>query len=184
MLTRLAPTPSGYLHEGNAFSFLLTERYAKQTGSKILLRIDDMDAERKRPEYVQDIFDSLHWLGIEWQPGPKDIIDFEESWSQRHRLSLYNDAIKKLVAENKVYACACSRKQLSEKGHCDCEIKNIPVDTPGTALRMRIEEKDSFIIRRRDGLPAYQLFSLIDDLHFNITTIIRGEDLRDSTCIQ
>jgi glutamyl-tRNA synthetase len=188
MLTRLAPTPSGYLHKGNAFSFLLTERYAQQTGSKILLRIDDMDTERKRPEYVQDIFDSLHWLGIEWHTGPKDAADFEDNWSQRYRLPLYNAAIKKLVAENKVYACSCSRKQIREKRHCDCESKKIPVNMPDTSLRMQVKrstgENDSFIIRRRDGLPAYQLFSLIDDLHFRVTAIIRGEDLLDSTAMQ
>lgn len=63
--TRIAPTPSGYLHIGNAFSFLLTALIAKKNNGTILLRIDDIDDERKRPEYVNDIFTSLDWLGIE-----------------------------------------------------------------------------------------------------------------------
>lgn len=204
MLTRIAPTPSGYLHTGNAFSFLLTEQLAKFHNGKILLRIDDSDAERKRPEYVQDIFDSLHWLGIEWQNGPKDAQDFETHWSQRHRLPLYEREITKLIAEEKVYACSCSRKQLQENGRCFCETKQLLLDTPDTSLRMKIpqgttilfsdnngphrinllQETGNFIVRRRDGLPAYHLVSVTDDLHFGVTDIVRGADLFSSTAAQ
>ena len=204
MLTRIAPTPSGYLHTGNAFSFLLTERLAKLRNGKILLRIDDSDAERKRPEYVQDIFDSLRWLGIEWQEGPRDAHDFEANWSQRHRLPLYEKAIAKLIANEKVFACSCSRKQLQENGRCDCETKNLSPETPDTSLRMKIpqdailhfsdnngayaidlrKETGNFIVRRRDGLPAYHLVSVVDDLHFGVTDIVRGQDLFASTAAQ
>ena len=204
MLTRLAPTPSGYLHPGNAFSFLLTEQYAKQAKGGILLRIDDMDTGRKRPEYVKDIFDSLEWLGIEWQLGPKDPDDFEANWSQQHRLALYENAIQRLQEDQKIYACTCSRKTLQKNNtRCSCESKQIPFGTPDTALRLSVKENTlvhfsdglhqqvnlydtigPFTIRRRDGIPSYQLASLCDDLHFKVTDIIRGKDLLNSTAAQ
>lgn len=201
MKTRIAPTPSGFLHIGNAFSFLLTEEIALKHYGKILLRIDDLDAERKRPEYVQDIFESLSWLGIAYQEGPEDSTDFESNWSQLRRLDIYHAAISKLIASGLAFACSCSRKELQEKGGCDCREKNIPHDTPDTALRIFVpagktitvnenlsvplfESTGHFIIRRRDGIPAYQLASLCDDLHFGITHIVRGTDLLSSTAAQ
>lgn len=69
--TRIAPTPSGYLHLGNAYSFLLTKALAKKHGAKILLRIDDLDRDRYRPEYVEDIFATLDFLEIKIDQGPK-----------------------------------------------------------------------------------------------------------------
>jgi glutamyl-tRNA synthetase len=201
---RLAPTPSGYLHTGNAYAFLLAARLAEKSGTDLLLRIDDSDAERKRPEYIRDVFDSLKWLGINWTLGPKDEMDFEARWSQRHRLLLYNSAIEKLIATGKAFACSCSRRQLQERP-CDCSEKNIPVDKPDTALRLLVPpatqisfydeqhgkttvdlsaETGSFVIRRRDGIPAYQLISVIDDLHFGVDFIVRGNDLLASTAAQ
>lgn len=200
MLTRIAPTPSGFLHIGNAFSFLLSEYLAKENKGDILLRIDDLDAERKRPEYVQDIFDSLHWLGIEWQKGPRDADDFETNWSQKTRMHLYENAIRDLITTGTVFACTCSRKDLQEKGNCDCREKNIPTETKDTALRIFVPESTlvsvngekihlykatgHFVVRRRDGIPAYQLSSLVDDLHFGIDCIVRGNDLLHSTAAQ
>ena len=73
--TRIAPTPSGLLHAGNGASFLLTYIITKAFDGKILLRIDDLDAERMRLEYVEDIFKTLDWLGIEWQEGPVSVAD-------------------------------------------------------------------------------------------------------------
>lgn len=200
MLTRIAPTPSGFLHIGNAFSFLLSEHFAKKKNGEIFLRIDDLDAERKRPEYVQDIFDSLHWLGIEWQQGPLNATDFETSWSQKNRMQLYENAIRELIASGTVFACSCSRKELQEKGNCNCRERQISPDTKDTAIRIFVPENTvigvngeqidlfrstgHFVVRRRDGIPAYQLSSLIDDLHFGIDFIVRGNDLLHSTAAQ
>jgi glutamyl/glutaminyl-tRNA synthetase len=94
--TRIAPTPSGFLHLGNALSFELTASLAQKTGAKILLRIDDLDRERTNPPYVQDIFDTLNFLNIKWDEGPKDIIEYENSWSQIHRIGLYQNALEQL----------------------------------------------------------------------------------------
>ncbi len=207
-MLRIAPTPSGFLHAGNAFSFLLTQRIARKTGQNIFLRIDDLDAARRRPEYIADIFESLNWLGIEWQAGPRDAADFERNWSQTLRREHYNKALQSLIDRKLVFACECSRKNLrAHNGRYPavCQDKKIPPDRPETSLRLlvpaasRIEFTDehsgrqtvdlgrvtgSFVVRRRDGLPAYHLASLIDDITYKITYIVRGVDLLHSTAAQ
>lgn len=208
--SRFAPTPSGYLHLGNAFSFLLTWLLVRREGGELLLRIDDMDADRKRPEYVQDIFDTLHWLQLSYHAGPANPEDFETNWSQHHRIPLYEKAINKLCqSPDMVFACTCSRAQLAQSGSAaypgTCVSKRLPLDTPDAALRLFVDHTikvtmdcgiaticdyplgkntGSFVVRRRNGLPAYQLASLCDDLHFGINAVVRGEDLCGSTAQQ
>ncbi|MFN8712219.1 MAG: glutamate--tRNA ligase family protein [Bacteroidota bacterium] len=205
--TRIAPTPSGFLHSGNIYSFQLTAQLAAETGAEILLRIDDLDAARKRPEYVANIFETLHTLGIRWQLGPQTPDDFENNWSQHLRLPLYNETLQQLRQhEGLVYVCTCSRRELdAANGTCNCKNNNLPFDTPDTAWRVAVEpgtvisfndlqrgkvEIDlaettgDFVVRRRDGIPAYQIASLTDDVHFGITHIVRGEDLLPSTAAQ
>lgn len=203
--TRIAPTPSGYLHIGNAFSFILTSLLAKLSGGKTLLRIDDLDHERKRPEYIQDIFHSLGWLGIHWDLGPQGPDDFEKQFSQVHRLSLYAESLNQLRLTDQIFACSCSRSN-SEGGQphrCKCETARIPLESPAHAWRFRIgktevvsiddleplrvrlgETTGNFVIRKRDGSPAYQLTSVVDDIHFQINLIVRGSDLLDSSAMQ
>ena len=201
---RIAPTPSGFLHIGNAYSFLLTEHLAKKENTKILLRIDDLDGERKRAEYVSDIFESMRWLDIKWDAGPEDENDFEAHWSQQTRISLYNDSVQRLKNSGEVFACECSRADL-QAAVCVCAGKKIDLETPGTALRLRVpagtmigfqdeklgdvkidlkEDLGDFVIRKKDGNPAYQLTSVVDDLQFGTTYIVRGEDLLFSTAAQ
>lgn len=208
--TRIAPTPSGFLHVGNALSFLLTASLAKQTGAKILLRIDDLDRERVEKVYVDDIFETLHFLNITWQEGPKDYDEYERTWSQVKRLSIYDDALEQLRQSGNVFACTCSRTQVlkdSPDGSYPgtCRYKNLPLDTPGASWRVKTDPNTKlrvktlegniiestlprsmhdFIVRKKDGFPAYQLTSVIDDLHFNIDLIVRGQDLWDSTLAQ
>jgi glutamyl/glutaminyl-tRNA synthetase len=208
--TRIAPTPSGFLHEGNAFAFLLTAQLAKRHGTSILLRIDDLDNDRKRPEYVEDIFETLHWLGISWDEGPRNPKELETEWSQHHRLKLYEDALTTLRENGLLYACGCSRKQLSklkrpaDEAHT-CRSGQLSLDTPDTAWRIRIPAAATVclrnlngdmvtlcpsqllpdpVVRRRDGIPAYQVASVVDDHHFGIDLIVRGEDLLASTAVQ
>jgi glutamyl/glutaminyl-tRNA synthetase len=207
--TRIAPTPSGYLHLGNAFSFLLTSLIARKENGSILLRIDDIDSERTKSEYLQDIFESLEWLGIEWQEGPSGPDDFEENWSQHRRLDLYNSILTQLRAQQLLFACNCTRKKLeSFKTHAYpgiCESLSLPMDATDTAWRLNVnseeritfqvrilgevtfplgQETGSFIVRKKDALPAYQLVSLADDTHFRINCVVRGEDLIPSTAMQ
>src|SRR3954452_6220982 len=103
--TRIAPTPSGYLHIGNALSFLITAGLAKQAGAKLLLRIDDLDSARTQKPYLEDIFDTLRFLQIECDEGPKNYAEYKSRWSQVHRMHLYNAALQQLAAAELVYAC-------------------------------------------------------------------------------
>jgi glutamyl/glutaminyl-tRNA synthetase len=208
--TRLAPTPSGYLHLGNVVSFVITAGLARKYGAKILLRMDDMDHERVRPEYVQDIFDTLAYLNIPWDEGPRSVAEAERNWSQRHRMPLYHEALLQLVDAGQVFACSCSRAELarhSKDGSYPgtCINRHIPLDAPDVSWRMktpagamvRIVDLSEgrqeftlpasirhFVVRKRDGDPAYQLTSVVDDLHYGVDLVVRGEDLFDSTLAQ
>ena len=209
-LTRYAPTPSGFLHLGNIYSFLLTFKIAHKSKAKILLRIDDMDQERVRKEFIQDIFDTLDFLEIPYDLGPKNLREFETEYSQKHRIPLYLDALDSLKKSGNLFACNCSRKKILEmnttgpySGYCrnrDLGFyrKNIvwrfktdamkPISFKDIELGMTVaklpEILTDFIIRRKDGLPAYQLTSVLDDMHFGVDLIVRGQDLLGSTLAQ
>jgi len=207
MLTPLAPTPSGYLHEGNIYNFLLNWLWARSNGGKVLLRIDDMDAGRKRPEYVEDIFRTLDWLGLDWDIGPTGPDNFESDWSQLHRNDLYNDYLNQLNQHECLFACICTRSQLNSGKHYPgiCEALRLPMNKPGACWRIKLKGNTiigfddeiqgtvqteikaccgSFVVRRSDAQPAYQLCSLADDRYFGVTHIARGADLMESTVMQ
>lgn len=126
--TRIAPTPSGYLHAGNGLAFLVTAQLAKLFRASLRLRIDDLDAERGRPAYVEDVFDSLAWLGIEWSKGPRNAMEQEQAHSQVKRIVRYQEFIDILKEQGDLYACTCSRsalRELARRGmkNCDCRAK-------------------------------------------------------------
>ncbi|MCW5922112.1 MAG: hypothetical protein KIS77_07215 [Saprospiraceae bacterium] len=195
---RLAPTPSGFLHIGNALNFALNWLVARLHGGHILLRIDDLDAERKRPEYVVDVFESLEWLGLDWDEGPGDLRvaiegllqDFEKNWSQHRRLPLYFSLLERLRDTGLLFACRKSRRDLAPFGGDyppEFREQGLSLDAPDVAWRIKTPPGfplPDFVVRRRDGLPAYQLASLVDDIHFGITHVIRGADLETSTQAQ
>ena len=203
--TRLAPTPSGYLHLGNVLSFSITAAMAGKCGAKILLRIDDLDRARADNRYIQDIFDTLNFLEIPWDEGPSNAKDFTENYSQVCRLNRYNDALADLADRNLVFACACSRKELAARGPCLCRNKYISLNAENISWRLITDEtqdlivKDydgrpihkfipnemrDFVVRKKDGYPAYQLASVLDDLFFSVDLVVRGEDLWPSTLAQ
>jgi len=203
MLTRLAPTPSGFLHLGNLFNFLLTWHWAREQGARILLRIDDADSARVRPEYIQDIFRSLEALNIDWDMGPSGPDALERQWSQRHRIGLYNDRLQALRETGKLYACSCSRKSHTGQNQpvCACAKEAYDLDEKGMSWKLQCGQGEKisfsdflghaqdypvedFIVRRRDGIPAYQVTSVTDDRYFRVTHIVRGEDLLESTARQ
>jgi len=199
--TRIAPTPSGYLHLGNVLSFAITAALAQRHDANILLRIDDLDQARVNKLYIQDIFDTLDFLQLPYDEGPKDAEDFRQNYSQLHRMDSYKQALDKLRDGNAVYACTCSRKQINS---CECFDKHIPLDTPGASWRLITNnaivsvkdyngnaiqatlphEMQNFIVRKKDGFPAYQLTSVVDDLLYGIDLIVRGQDLWASTLAQ
>ena len=208
MLTRIAPTPSGYLHTGNLYNFLINWLWARCNGGKVLLRIDDGDAERKRPEYVDDIFRTLDWLGLDWDLGPTGPDDFERNWSQKKREPLYRMMLDELIGHQKIFACRCSRKQQQTHSSalpCACSREPFDPNLPDRAWRLKLEgdtrvafsdramgevqidlttNAGPFVVRRKDGIPAYQVCSLADDRHFSVTHIARGIDLLESTAMQ
>ena len=208
--TRIAPTPSGYLHLGNAFSFLITASLAKKTGARVLLRIDDLDRQRIRPEYMQDIFDTLRLLGINWDEGPRSAEEQETRFAQMHRLALYRKALQQLRDGGHLFACTCSRTDVLQQ-HSEgvypgtCCRNNLSLDAEGVSWRLhtnlgqtiRVKSLDgqeitatlppamqAFVVRKKDGMPAYQLTSLVDDLHFGVDLVVRGTDLWPSTLAQ
>ncbi len=208
--TRLAPTPSGYLHLGNVLSFAITAALAEKTGAKIVLRIDDVDRERTNKLYVQDIFDTLNFLEIPWHEGPRDLAEFDREYSQMCRMELYTSALQQLRENEAIFACTCSRADVArlspESSYMGtCSGKKLPTDTPNASWRLHTEEPlllpvktihgtvidatlppsmRDFVVKKRDTFPAYQLTSLIDDIHFGIDLVVRGEDLWASTLAQ
>ncbi|GAB3193901.1 glutamyl-tRNA synthetase [Pontibacter aydingkolensis] len=208
--TRLAPTPSGYLHLGNALSFAITWALTRKQQGILALRIDDLDNARFRPEYLQDIFDTISFMGIDYDEGPRSPADFYEDHSQHQRLSCYQDLLNKLVEKDMVYACPCSRTQIAEVSPnglypLTCRDEGLALDTAETAWRVRVPEDTvisfhdqllgnctvalhlempDFVVRRKDDIPAYQITSLCDDLEMGINLIVRGEDLMISTAAQ
>lgn len=203
--TRLGPTPSGFLHLGNILSFAITAALAEKTGAKILLRIDDLDQARVNKIYLQDIFDTLNFLDIPWDEGPRNAKEFEEVYSQLHRMVMYREALQRLTKAGKVFACTCSRRQLSNAEPCACLNRQIPLTTENASWRLITgrspelavknydgkviraalpAEMHDFVVKKKDGFPAYQLTSAIDDLFYDVDFIVRGEDLRPSTLAQ
>lgn len=209
MKTRIAPTPSGYLHAGNGAAFVLAWKLAREAGGKLLLRIDDLDAERVRPEYVKDIFETLLWLGVDWDEGPRNAEELQRTWSQHLRLARYQELVEQLREGDHLYACTCSRKETQDRtgsgdydGHC--RMLGLPFDHPECSWRLKLPRKDNVtwrtwpdgklqsavlnmpepVIRQRNGRPAYQIASLADDARFGIDLVVRGADLLNPTAIQ
>ncbi len=208
--TRIAPTPSGYLHLGNALSFSLTAALADAYGAAIVLRIDDLDQQRVNIDYIEDIFATLKLLGIHWDEGPLDEGGFQQQYSQLQRLPLYEELLRQLAAHKRVYACTCSRSEILKRnaaGYYDgyCRDRQLPLDTPNACWRLYTTQEETivvnellvgskqerlpadmydFVVRKKDGLPAYQVTSLADDCHYGIDLIVRGKDLWPSTIAQ
>lgn len=187
MITRYAPTPSGFLHLGNLVNFALTARLAQESHAEIVLRIDDADTERIRQVYVEDVFDALGWLQLPWTIGPRSV-DEVPQWSQRARLSEHWQAAEALRDLGKAYVCECTRVQWStyEGPDCPrgCSSRGLTL-TPGTnALRFDVSGFRHVVLWRREDQPSYHLASLVDDDHFGVDLVVRGSDLEASTEIQ
>lgn len=189
---RFAPTPSGPLHFGSVIAALGSYLQAKYHKGKWLVRIEDIDQPRVRFGADKLILEQLEKLGLHWDG---------EIVYQNTRLELYENALKKLKSLNYCFPCTCSRKETANKpypGTCRNGIKNkkknqsIRLKTNGEEIAFadllqgtyaQILEKEigDFVIKRTDGLFAYHLAVVIDDAEQNITEIVRGVDLIDST---
>lgn len=190
---RFAPTPSGYLHFGSLVAALASYLDARAAGGKWLMRMEDLDPPREEPGAQAAILDTLETYGFEWDG---------ELVRQSDRHDAYQAIIDRWFSQGLAYACTCSRKQLEDfhgiyPGICR-NMGHSPVDA---AIRIRVPELEyrladrvqgnfrqhlgrdvgDFVIRRRDGLYAYQLAVVLDDGWQGVTDIVRGADLLDST---
>ncbi len=209
--TRFAPTPSGFLHEGNAWNAIACWLAARAEGGTLRLRIDDLDADRVREECVEDVFASLGWLGLDWDEGPRSPAE-RAAHGQSGRRAVYAGTLDVLWASGRLYACTCSRKDLQAlpaappPGACarGCRERGLPREHPDAAWRLDTrglpEERwvDAWmgpvslapsaegdpVLRRRDGLPAYHVASLTDDRDHGTTLLVRGADLLGATALQ
>src|SRR5678816_4883513 len=105
IVTRFAPSPTGRLHLGHAFSAVLGDENAKKSGGRFLVRIEDLDQARSRPEFVDGIHEDLRWLGLEWD---------EQVLVQSQRTSAYQDALDTLRDHGLAYACFCTRSDIAQ----------------------------------------------------------------------
>ncbi len=198
IVARLAPTPSGHLHLGNAVNFVLTWLLTRRAGGTLHLRIDDLDRARLRPAYLDNIFRVIDWLGIDYDHGPAGPDDFLRHHSQLLHLPAYNAVLRRLSQRpGLVQACTRSRTGMGESA--------VTLETPGAAWRALVPAgavipladawqgetriplaalMPDFVIRKKDGVAAYQIASVVDDLRLGTNLIVRGLDLQPSTAAQ
>ena len=211
---RFPPSPTGYLHIGGARTALYNWLYAKKTGGKLILRIEDTDIERSTAESIDGILDGLKWLGIDWDEGPY----FQTRFNDDHIA-----AAARLISQGNAYKCFCTKETLETKRESALAAKgNLGYD--GTCrnlsqamvqekeaagipfvVRFRVPERqgmlgyddkvlgriecnyrevDDFVIVRSNGKPLYLLCNVVDDIRDRITHIIRGQDHMTNTTRQ
>ncbi len=205
VITRFAPSPTGYLHIGGARTALFSYLYAKQHAGKFLLRIEDTDRERSTEEAVKAIFDGMAWLGLR--------SDEEKPLFQTQRFDRYREVAQQLLSEGKAYRCYCSKHELDEmragqmarkeKPRYDGRCRHRREAPAGAASVIRFmnpedgdtvvhdlikgdiifrnAELDDLIIVRTDGTPTYNFCVVVDDWEMGVTHVIRGDDHVNNT---
>lgn len=198
IITRFPPSPTGYLHIGGARTALFNWLWARKNKGRFVLRIEDTDTVRSTKESVDAIFDSLNWLGIDWDEGP---------FFQTERYPLYREYVQRLIDSGHAYYCSCTaeevdamREEARANGlrpmynrHCreldigpgENRVVRLKVPKNGSTVVEDIvkgptsfqnSEIDDFIIQRSDNSPTYNLAVVVDDLTMGINTILRGDD--------
>jgi glutamyl-Q tRNA(Asp) synthetase len=214
MLTsRFAPSPTGKLHLGHAYSAALAHQAARQARGRFLLRIEDLDQTRSRPEFVAGIEDDLHWLGLQWDGEPL---------VQSRRSSAYSDALRTLRDQGLVYPCFCTRSDIAAAlnaphgpaaTHYPGTCRDLPDDPERRAetphsWRLNAAEAiarlglpswtefdgetftataaciDDEILARKDAPASYHLACVVDDAASEVSLVVRAVDLRASTPVQ
>ena len=204
---RLAPSPTGTQHVGNARTYLIAWLSARRQSGTILLRIEDIDSPRVKPDAAHLIMEELQWLGLNWDIGP--IV-------QTKRLSKYQQALELLKRHELVYPCTCTRKDIEQAASAPHLEHELP-PYPGTCAKRcvsdanaiqdrpfswrfrasspvpsfndlvhgrilpRVEFGGDFVVWKNNDTPAYQLAVVVDDADSGVTEVIRGDDLIPST---
>ncbi len=174
---RIAPSPTGYLHLGHARTFWTAQQRAKTTGGQLVLRNEDLDRARCKPEFVAAMFEDLRWFGFEWQEGP-DIGGPFAPYNQSKRLSIYRDVLAKLEQAGAIYPCVCSRKDLQAAVRAPhAEDDNEPI-YPGTCRNI----SGAQIVNRkccwRFRIPDGEIISFTDG-NFGPQQFTAGKDFGD-----
>jgi glutamyl-tRNA synthetase len=210
---RIAPSPTGFAHLGTASTALYNVLFARQRGGTFALRIDDTDLERNRPEYEQLIYETLHWLGLDWDEGPDKGGQYGP-YRQSERLDIYRGEAARLIKDGKAYRCYCTPEELeAERQQAQVEkrpykysrrcLTNPPADRSVFAVRFRVPGGDirfqdmvrgemhfdgdligDFIIIKSDTYPTYQFASPVDDAVMKMSHVIRGEEHLSNTPYQ
>jgi len=196
---RFAPSPTGFLHLGNARTAVFNWLYARHTGGKLILRVEDTDRQRSTQEAESVIFEALKWLGLEWDEGP---------FRQSERNEIYKSHVQKLLDEGRAYHCWCTPEELEERRRAAlkekrtviydgrCRERSKPREGVDPVVRFKAEKEgvtvlndlnqgeivvnnseiDDLIIMRADGTFTYNLTVVVDDHDMGITHVIRGAD--------
>jgi len=198
-VTRFAPAPTGHLHIGHVVNALHVWETARWYGGRVLLRIEDHDGQRCRPEFERSILDDLAWMGF---------VAEGALVRQSERNAIYEAALQRLRAQGLVYACECSRREIAARSGAapelrypgTCAQKGLP-ETAGRALRVRLEpvaetfddllqgpqrqvpaeQCGDLLVRDRNGYWTYQFAVTVDDFDQGVNLVIRGADLLPST---
>ena len=186
MKTRFAPAPTGFLHLGHVLNAVYVWGLARALGGQVVLRIEDHDRQRSRREYEAALLDDLDWLGF-----VPDIHSTDElragisAGRQSDREHVYREALRRLQTRALVYGCDCSRKQASGSVYSGrCRTRGLSL-ADGVGWRVQLEDAHGdVLIRDRLGNWTYQWCVSVDDMVQEITHVIRGADLRDSTARQ
>jgi glutamyl-tRNA synthetase len=192
---RFAPSPTGFFHIGSARTALFNWLYARHTGGVFILRIEDTDKERNSEAFLNLIYDSLNWLGLNWDEGPKVGPSGGGNlgpYRQSERGAIYKEYVGKLLAAGRAYEKdgAIWFKLLGERyrvfdDHRKKEVEKVKVPPViiDDKIRGRVErmEDEDFVIVRSDGNPVFHLVNVIDDIAMQVTHIIRGEDHLSNT---
>ena len=188
---RFAPSPTGFFHIGSARTALFNWLYARHTGGVFVLRIEDTDKERNNEAFVDVIYNSLTWLGLNWDEGPKVGGNFGP-YRQSERDGIYREYLQKLLSSGRAYEKdgAVWFKLLGERSEVfdDHRKKTVTkvANQPAVIddqIRGRVErtEDEDFVIVRSDGSPVFHLVNVVDDIAMQITHVIRGEDHLSNT---
>ena len=192
---RFAPSPTGFFHIGSARTALFNWLYARHTGGVFILRIEDTDKERNSEQFLTLIYESLSWLGMNWDEGPKYGTSGGGEYGpyrQSERGAIYKDYVAKLMAAGRAYEKdgAIWFKLLGERYEVFDEHRKktvtkvkVPPVVIEDQIRGRVErvEDEDFEIVRSDGNPVFHLVNVVDDIAMNVTHIIRGEDHLSNT---
>ena len=175
MKLRIAPSPTGQLHIGNARTALFNWLYAKANNGTFLVRIDDTDTERSTKEFQKDITENLKWLGLHWDEGI-EVGGSHDSYKQSSRFDRYQEVAEVLLSRNLAYEDdGAIRFKVPNDGSIEFK------DYIRGEILFNLSDVEDFVILRSDKSPTYHLASTVDDIDYGITIIARGEDILSST---